>query len=105
MSTAASSTDARSKIGNGLPAVSRYVTTHDPSGKAIYSSSLLDACPFMQVSPAAYFGSTYMSKEIPIKLNNEEDVKNYDHALHNPSPEVYSSGMSKDLTPLPSTVF
>jgi quercetin dioxygenase-like cupin family protein len=70
----------------------RYITTHDVSGKAIFSSALSEEMPVTTIPDGADFSLAYTSSHFPAKLNNEADIPEYARYLSNPPGIVISTG-------------
>jgi len=80
----------RPLLPNGLPDVQRLITTHDSSGKAIFSKDLPSESSFRQVSLGANFFLGYTTKGFPVDLNADKadavpkDVQSYEKDLNSP---------------------
>ncbi|KAH7420145.1 hypothetical protein BKA64DRAFT_34102 [Cadophora sp. MPI-SDFR-AT-0126] len=80
----------RPLLPNGLPDVQRLITTHDSSGKAIFSKDIPSESSFRQVSLGANFFLGYTTKGFPVDLNAEnavavpKDVQSYEKDLNSP---------------------
>ncbi|KAF7184091.1 hypothetical protein CNMCM7691_004650 [Aspergillus felis] len=72
----------------------RYITTHDASGKAIFSSALSEEMPVTTIPDGADFSLAYTSSHFPAKLNDEADIPEYASYLSNPPGIVISTGSS-----------
>ncbi|EXJ86109.1 hypothetical protein A1O1_06478 [Capronia coronata CBS 617.96] len=68
---------------NGLPTVHRFVTDHNDEGKAIFHKSVDEVLPFQKQSKEAHFGLGYATKEFPVELSDDADVKIYQNYLEN----------------------
>lgn len=78
--------------GNDLPALKRFITTHDPKTKqAIFSDALSEDNKFEPV-PAAAFGLGYVTKGFPVDLNDDADIKVYKPYLESPPGLVATGG-------------
>lgn len=77
------STDARNseQIDNGLPHLTRYITTHDPStGKAIVHSK--DPAPWTIFDGQSIgFSVMYTTSEFPTSLNDDKDIKDHEKVM------------------------
>lgn len=80
----------RPLLPNGLPDVQRLITTHDSSGKAIFSNDLPSESSFRQVGLGANFFLAYTTKGFPVDLNAEntsavpKDIQTYEKDLNAP---------------------
>ena len=82
----------RTLLPHGLPAIKRYITNHDNTGKAIFATPVAEHLDFKSlpfhawensdVSPKAALG--YATKEFPTKIKDEADVAAYENFLSNP---------------------
>ncbi|KAI8648318.1 hypothetical protein LRP88_02064 [Fusarium phalaenopsidis] len=65
-----------------LPQPRRFITTHDESGKAIYSTSLPEPVPFWTVghkNEPVGFGLAYATSSAPVRLADDEDLSDFRH--------------------------
>ncbi|KAH7350615.1 hypothetical protein BKA65DRAFT_396569 [Rhexocercosporidium sp. MPI-PUGE-AT-0058] len=80
----------RPLLPNGLPDVQRLITSHDSSGKAIFSKDLPSESSFRPASLGANFFLGYTTKGFPVDLNAEKedavpkDIQNYEKDLNSP---------------------
>ena len=80
----------RALLPNGLPDVQRLITTHDSSGKAIFSKDLPSDSSFHAVGLGANFFLGYTTKGFPVDLNAEKtdgvpkDIQTYEKDLNSP---------------------
>ncbi|KAL2071833.1 hypothetical protein VTL71DRAFT_13068 [Oculimacula yallundae] len=80
----------RPLLPNGLPDVQRLITTHDASGKAIFSTDLPSDSSFREVSLGANFFLGYTTKGFPVELNAgsasevPKDIQSYEKDLNSP---------------------
>jgi quercetin dioxygenase-like cupin family protein len=78
-------------VKNTLPSLKRFITAHDPSGKAIFSSALSEENKFDAI-PNAAFGLGYVTKGFPVDLNNDADINVYKPYLSSPPGLVATGG-------------
>ncbi|KAM5353722.1 hypothetical protein ACJ41O_000372 [Fusarium nematophilum] len=74
---------ASEHVETALPQPRRFITTHDPSGNAVFSNQLPESIPFWQVGPStspAAFGLAYATRSTPIRLSQDEDLSDFVHA-------------------------
>lgn len=76
---------------NSLPALKRYITTHDSAGKAIFSTTISEDIHFRAI-PNAMFGLAYTTKGFPVDLNQQRDIETYQSFLDSPPGLVASEG-------------
>ncbi|KAH7134966.1 hypothetical protein B0J11DRAFT_148707 [Dendryphion nanum] len=76
---------------NNLPTIKRFITTHDPSGKAIFSDTISEDNHFRDI-PGASFGLGYTTKGFPVDLNGDKDIEAYNAHLQTPPGIVVSNG-------------
>jgi quercetin dioxygenase-like cupin family protein len=69
------------QIENGLPHLTRYITTHDPStGKAIVHSK--DPAPWTIFGNQTIgFSVMYTTSEFPTSLNDDKDIKDHEKVM------------------------
>ncbi|MCJ1350394.1 MAG: hypothetical protein MMC33_000375 [Icmadophila ericetorum] len=72
-----SSTDDKSQL-SPLPAVNRYITTHNEEGKAIFHPST--TAPWAALSPSTGFNLIYTTSSVPAELSNEGDIQKHKEA-------------------------
>ena len=63
----------------------RYITTHDASGKAVFSTTFAEEAPVRPVLGSTYeFSLMYTSAGAPVSLANDQDVSSYASYLKKP---------------------
>ncbi|CAI7599584.1 unnamed protein product [Penicillium bialowiezense] len=72
--------------------LNRFITTHDETGKAIFSTTLSETMPVQKVGDGADFSLAYTTSEFPAQLSDEADVSNYKSYLSDPPGIVVSGG-------------
>lgn len=72
---------------NNLRTTSRYITTHNAAGLAVFSDSLPDK-PLPQVGTLAPLRMTlnYATQNFPVEIDEERDIKLYKQFLEHPPP-------------------
>ncbi|KAJ5151369.1 uncharacterized protein N7482_010621 [Penicillium canariense] len=75
-----------------LRPLNRYITTHNPDGKAIFSNALSEEMPIQRMKDGADFSLAYTSNHFPAQLNDDTDIKDYTGYLSNPPGITISSG-------------
>ncbi|KAG4422622.1 hypothetical protein IFR04_004243 [Cadophora malorum] len=65
----------------GLSHPKRFITTHDDSGKAIFSSDLPEEIPFQQIPNDAIFSLCYATNQTPVEMSDNKDVDTYSNYL------------------------
>ncbi|PVH75033.1 hypothetical protein DL98DRAFT_602622 [Cadophora sp. DSE1049] len=65
----------------GLSHPKRFITTHDESGKAIFSSDLPEEIPFQQIPNDAIFSLCYATNQTPVEMSGNKDVDAYSNYL------------------------
>lgn len=67
--------------GNDLRTISRFITSHNDEGKAIFSNTVPEPAPFQLLPNGAAFALGYTSTETPVELNEDKDLKTYQSYL------------------------
>ena len=72
----------RATLDNGLPAINRFITTHNErTGKAVFSNNHAEQLPLEKLPSKAHFGLGYTTSRTPVDLSKERDVKEYSEYL------------------------
>jgi quercetin dioxygenase-like cupin family protein len=79
-----------SSNSNPPPQSLRYITTHDSSGKAVFSDTYPTAAP-TQENPFGILATIYTTSQFPADLTADADFKLYDKHVENP-PNVVAPG-------------
>ncbi|KAK5113556.1 hypothetical protein LTR62_003425 [Meristemomyces frigidus] len=78
---------------DSLPKVSRFVTTHNAEGKAVFSDAVGEAAaPKVVGGGDAIFGLQYCSEQFPVDLNADRDIEAYKKFSQQPPGLVINSG-------------
>jgi len=72
--------------------LNRFITTHDESGKAIFSDTLPEEMPVQPIGDGADFSLAYTSSHFPAELNNDTDISEYKDYLTSPPGITISTG-------------
>lgn len=72
--------------------LNRFITTHDETGKAIFSNTLSEEMPVQKVGDGADFSLAYTSSHFPAELNNDTDLTEYNNYLSSPPGITISTG-------------
>ncbi|KIW02482.1 hypothetical protein, variant [Verruconis gallopava] len=75
-----------------LPKINRFITTHDASGKAIFSTALEDESSMKPLPDNMAFALSYTTEGFPVDLNDDKDIKTYEKYLKNPPGLTVSGG-------------
>ncbi|KAJ6094582.1 hypothetical protein N7467_002095 [Penicillium canescens] len=70
----------------------RFITTHNETGKAIFSNDLPELMPVQRITDGADFSLAYTSNHFPAQLNNKTDITEYSNYLTSPPGIVVSGG-------------
>ncbi|KAL4803141.1 RmlC-like cupin domain-containing protein [Aspergillus unguis] len=62
---------------SNLRPLSRYITTHNPSGKAIFSTTLSESMPTAPIPDSAIFSLAYTTNNTPVDLSTDADITDY----------------------------
>jgi hypothetical protein len=84
-----------------LQPISRYITTHDTSGKAILLNDIPEQAPAQIMPDGSSFSLLYTSNQSPARLNNNEDLLTYNNYITNPPGLTISTGTICRLIDLP----
>src|SRR5258706_15749468 len=72
-----------SKLDNGLPAISRFITDHDAEGKTTFSSAVPEPLDWQELPDGARFSLGYTSSTFPVEMNQSADIASYQSYLTN----------------------
>jgi quercetin dioxygenase-like cupin family protein len=64
-------------LDNGLPKNYRFITDHDSSGKAVFSSEVDELQPRQSLGNEATFALNYTTSKIPVSFDDNKDIANY----------------------------
>ncbi|KAJ5320583.1 hypothetical protein N7508_000866 [Penicillium antarcticum] len=81
--------------------LNRFITTHNESGKAIFSNDLPELMPVQRIPDGADFSLAYTSDHFPAQLNNKLDITEYSNYLTSPPGIVVSSGTVCRIVDMP----
>jgi hypothetical protein len=84
-----SSSDVHPK---NLRPLSRIITTHDSSGKAVFSTKVSEALPVKLMADKAHFSLAYTSDHFPAQLSHDRDIDEYEKYLVEPPGITISTG-------------
>lgn len=68
---------------NKLPALNRFITDHNQSGKAIFSNSIPEQLVWHAIPEGARLSLSYATKGFPVDLKAEKDVSTYNDYTRN----------------------
>lgn len=68
-------------LDNALPELSRFITDHTDSGKAIFSSKFDEVLPWQTLADGARFCLGYTTHTTPIDMNADKDLEGYEKDL------------------------
>ncbi|KAL9114599.1 MAG: hypothetical protein Q9227_001277 [Pyrenula ochraceoflavens] len=83
---------ADESIPKSLRPLSRFVTTHNSYGEAVFSSALAEAAPVEVLPKDAHFSLLYTTSSHPVNMAAEEDVADYAKYIENPPGIVVKGG-------------
>ncbi len=75
------SEEMASAAEKGMRHPNRFITDHDNTGKAVFSSTIPEPIPFTQIPNDAQFSLCYATKEHPVTLADSADLKTYSNYL------------------------
>lgn len=88
-----------SKLENGLPNVHRYITTTNPAGKAILSTTIPSTSVWQTIGPVAKFFLGYTTRLFPVQISPSPspshatpDIASYAKDLSSPPGLAISTG-------------
>ncbi|KAL4892400.1 hypothetical protein BDV59DRAFT_202543 [Aspergillus ambiguus] len=84
-----------------IRSLSRFITTHNDEGKAVFSNALSEEMPVKPIPDTAHFSLAYTSSHFPAKLNGDTDIPEYNEYLTNPPGLVISSGTVCRIVDMP----
>ncbi|KAJ5126336.1 hypothetical protein N7526_008513 [Penicillium atrosanguineum] len=80
------------KVPKNIRPLNRYITTHNNSGQAIFSSAISEVMPVQRIPDSADFSLAYTSDHFPAQLNNDSDITEYNNYLSSPPGITISTG-------------
>jgi len=83
---------ATDKVPKNIRPLNRFITTHDGTGKAIFSNILSETMPVQRIGDGADFSLVYTSSHFPAQLSNDTDITDYQSYLASPPGIVVSGG-------------
>ena len=89
-------------LENGLPNINRYITTTDPSRKAILSNEIPSTSIWQKTGSIANFFLGCMTRTFPVVLSSTNDISSYNKDLSSPPGLTVSNGTVLryvDMTP------
>lgn len=96
----------RETLPNRLPAVFRFITTHDQSGKAVYSDAIAEESKWQDIGGGqANFALNYSTRQFPVDMNASEpanslsvpkDIQSYEKDLNSPPGLSIQGGTSTE---------
>lgn len=92
--TATTNNNNNNDSSKNLRPLSRYITTHNETGQAIFSTALSETMPVQPIPDSAHFSLAYTSSHFPARLANDRDIPEYARYLEpgNSPGLVISSG-------------
>ncbi|RDW75212.1 hypothetical protein BP6252_06354 [Coleophoma cylindrospora] len=87
-----SATAPQPLLENGLPNVSRYITTHDSNGKAIIAKDVPAESVWQKIGSVAKFFLGYTTRTFPVAMSDQKDVGLYQKDLTSPPGLTVSTG-------------
>ena len=79
-------------IPNDLPPVTRFITSHNAEGKAIFHDSIPDEVSRVTMGERACFHLAYATTEFPVNMNDDKDIENYKPFMTSPPGLSMSNG-------------
>ena len=70
-------------LDNDLPVINRFITDHDTKGKAVFTTRVKEELQWQELPDGARFCLGYTTNDIPVNMNKERDVSNYEKYLEN----------------------
>jgi quercetin dioxygenase-like cupin family protein len=67
----------------GLRHPNRFITDHDASGKAVFSTAIPEPVPWKQIPKDAQFALCYATSQYPVDLSSNKDLETYSNYLTN----------------------
>jgi hypothetical protein len=89
------------KIPKNIRPLNRFITTHNETGKAIFSNDLSETMPVQRIGDGADFSLAYTSDHFPAQLNNKADITEYSNYLTSPPGITVSGGTVCRIVDMP----
>ncbi|KAH7008821.1 hypothetical protein EDB80DRAFT_717525 [Ilyonectria destructans] len=78
--------------GQGPPNPKRFITDHNPEGKAIFSTSVAEELPEQIIGEGYKFFLGYTTSETPVNLADSKDIESYKQYMADPPGIVIPGG-------------
>ena len=83
-----------------LPQISRYITGHNREGLSVITS-ISEKPPLSQHTGGIEISQIYATQGFPANLEDDQDIKVYEHLVENPRGIVVSNGTACRIVDLP----
>ena len=77
---------------NNLPSINRFITDHDSSGKAIFTTTIPEPLAWSSLPNRAKFALGYTTTASPVSFSDQKDLSTYRHYQTNPPGIVIPGG-------------
>ena len=78
----------------------RFITTHDPDGRSIFSQTLKDTAP-LSVASGAQISFCYATQNFPVDIEGEKDIERYSHFITKSPGLVVANGSAARMIDFP----
>lgn len=75
-----------------LRKLNRFITTHDDSGKAVFSSALPEESEMRPLPDNMGFALSYTTSTFPVNMSSDQDIASYESYLSSPPGLSISNG-------------
>ncbi|KAM3458158.1 hypothetical protein NHJ6243_007533 [Beauveria neobassiana] len=76
----------------GLPTQKRHVTTHDASGRSVFTDEIDPTAVYQRLTPTMDFFLAYANTTFPAEMNADLDIARYKELFSGPQPPISIPG-------------
>jgi len=75
------SSSQREVLDNNLPSISRFITTHNAAGKAIFNDRIEETLRWQELPDGARFCLGFTTRKSPVDMTEDRDLTDYEKDL------------------------
>ena len=85
----------------GLRPINRVITTHNKAGLSVFASTISEKPPLTELADGMQISFCYATSGFPVRLEQEEDISQYENFVRNPPGIVVEDGSVARLVDFP----